>query len=60
MIDNLKMIKNCRHMVKFAASELCTSYNEICGGECDEAVLAVLDGVLRIAQRLSQLEKLNQ
>ena len=46
--------------MKFASSELCTSYNEICGGECDEAVLAVLDGVLRIAQRLSQLEKLNQ
>ena len=56
MKDNLSIIREARHLIKNASSELCNSYNELCGKTCAEPILSVLDGELRMAEKLSQLE----
>lgn len=56
-MENIDIIRESRRLIKNASSELCNCYNEMCGGACDEAILAVLDGELRIAAKLSELEQ---
>lgn len=56
MTDNLTIIREARHLVKTASSELCNCYNELCGGDCAQPILSVLDGEFRMAEKLSELE----
>lgn len=56
MIDNLSIIKDLRLLIKNSSVELCNFYNELCGGSCADAILSVLDGQLRMAVKLKQLE----
>lgn len=56
MRDNLKMIREAKALVKSASSEHCATYNDLCSGMFGEAVMSVLDGELRMAKKLSELE----
>ncbi len=56
MTDNLSIIKDSKHIIKSSSAELCNSYNDLCGGKCADAILSVLDGELRMAVKLKQLE----
>lgn len=56
MNDNLKIIREARQLVKNSSSELCNSYNELCNENSGETILSVLDGELRMAAKLAELE----
>ncbi len=56
MNGNLEIIKQTEFMVKDASTELCQAYNEHSSGNLGEAILSVLDGELRMAKKLSELE----
>lgn len=56
MNTNLQIIKETQHLIKFSSAELCNAYNELCGGSCADAIMSVLDGELRMAEKLSKLE----
>lgn len=56
MNNALKMIRDLREAVKAAAQQHCAAFCDICGSQCSEAVLSVLDGELRMAEQLEKLE----
>ncbi|MGN1133571.1 MAG: hypothetical protein ACI4RN_03850 [Oscillospiraceae bacterium] len=56
MNGNLEIIKQTEFIVKDASTELCQAYNEHSSGAFGEAILSVLDGELRMAKKLSELE----
>lgn len=56
MNDNLRIIREAKRLVKSAAAEHCNAYNELCGGSCADSVMSVLDGELRMAEKLASLE----
>ncbi len=56
MNTNLQIIKESQHLIKTASGELCNAYNELCGGPCADVIMSVLDGELRMAEKLAQLE----
>lgn len=56
MNDNLKIIKEARQLVKNSSAELCNAYNELCNESSGEIILSVLDGELRMAAKLAELE----
>lgn len=55
--DNLKIIREARHLIKNSSFELCNSYNVICNENSGEVILSVLDGELRMALKLAELEE---
>lgn len=56
MNDNMRIIREAEELVRSASAEHCGAYNELCGSVCADAVLSVLDGELRMAVQLKQLE----
>lgn len=56
MNDNLRIIKEAKNLVKNASIQHCNVYNELCGGSCADSVMSVLDGELRMAEKLASLE----
>ncbi|MGN0601996.1 MAG: hypothetical protein ACI4I7_04725 [Oscillospiraceae bacterium] len=56
MSDNVRIIRETRHLIKNSSAELCNLYNELCISSCAEAILSVLDGELRMAVKLAKLE----
>lgn len=56
MNDNLRIIRDAKDLIKSASTQHCNAYNEICGGSCADAVMSVLDGELRMAEKLASLE----
>ncbi|MGN0622432.1 MAG: hypothetical protein ACI4JA_00610 [Oscillospiraceae bacterium] len=56
MNDNMRIIREAEELVRSASGEHCAAYSELCGSKCAEAVLSVLDGELRMAEQLKQLE----
>ena len=56
MNDNLRIIRDAKNLVKNASAQHCNAYNELCGGPCADSVMSVLDGELRMAEKLASLE----
>ncbi len=52
-----KILLEAKILISNACQEHCRAYNELCGSKCGEAVLSVLDGELRMAVQLRELEK---
>lgn len=57
MNENMSIITEARKLVKQASSQLCDSYNDLCGSSPASEILSVLDGELRMAVQLQTLEK---
>lgn len=56
MNDNLRIIKEAKNLIKNASTQHCNVYNELCGSSCADSVMSVLDGELRMAEKLASLE----
>ena len=57
MNENMKIITDARLLVKEAALEHCRAFNDLCGAQCAEAILSVLDGEVRMAVSVQKLEQ---
>ena len=56
MNGNLRIIRDAKDLIKSASTQHCNAYNELCGSSCADAVMSVLDGELRMAEKLASLE----
>ena len=57
MNENMKIITDARKLVKNASLEHCNAFNELCGSQCSEAILSVLEGEVRMASSLQKLDQ---
>ncbi len=54
--SDLKGLSDARRLIKQIMIESCAAYNELCGGKSEQTAYLVLDGQMRMASKLAQLE----
>lgn len=57
MVTDGNIIKEARFFVKAYSKEFCQTYSDLCGSPFAEYIKSALDGQLRIAEKLENLEK---
>lgn len=57
MNADLEIVAELRRLIRHILSESCIAYNTLCGTDHEETAYNALDGELRMASSLAQLEK---
>lgn len=57
MNEDLKNISAARRLVRQISTESCLAYNQLCPTEFEGTAFTVLEGQLRMASKLAELEK---